>query len=113
MTDLPRSPRTTIEAIMWSVRERGPQALQEPDNIERLSRCDDAAIAEIDALLNPELAAVLNKARDIEPEPDQSADTDAEIKRLAKLSAIEYERQRKPAAEKLRVRVCLARTQLQ
>jgi hypothetical protein len=42
------TPRTTIEAIMWCVRERGPQALHEPANIERLSRCDDAAIAEID-----------------------------------------------------------------
>jgi len=43
------TPRTTIEAVMWCVRERGPQALHEPANIERLSRCDDAAIAEIDA----------------------------------------------------------------
>lgn len=43
------TPRTTIEAIMWSVRERGPQALHEPASIERLSRCDDAAIAEINA----------------------------------------------------------------
>lgn len=34
---------------MWCVRERGPQALQQPANIERLRRCDDAAIAEIDA----------------------------------------------------------------
>jgi hypothetical protein len=42
------TPRTTIEAIMWSVRERGPQALHEPANIERLSRCDEAAISEID-----------------------------------------------------------------
>jgi hypothetical protein len=45
------TPRSTIEAIMWCVRERGPQALHEPANIERLSRCDDAAIAEIDALI--------------------------------------------------------------
>lgn len=43
------TPRTTIEAIIFCVRERGPQALHEPANIERLSRCDDAAIAEIDA----------------------------------------------------------------
>lgn len=42
------TPRTAIEAIMWCVRERGPQALHEPDNIERLSRCDEAAISEID-----------------------------------------------------------------
>jgi hypothetical protein len=43
------TPRSTIEAIMWTVRERGPSALYEPANIERLGRCDDAAIAEIDA----------------------------------------------------------------
>jgi hypothetical protein len=42
------TPRTTIEAIMWCIRERGPEALHEPANIERLSRCDDEAIAEID-----------------------------------------------------------------
>ena len=45
------TPRSTIEAITWCVHERGPQALHEPGNIERLSRCDDAAIAEIDARL--------------------------------------------------------------
>jgi len=43
------TPQTTIEAIMFCVRERGPPALHEPANIERLNRCDDAAIAEIDA----------------------------------------------------------------
>jgi hypothetical protein len=42
------TPRTTIEAIMWCIRERGPQALHEPANIERLSRCDESAISEID-----------------------------------------------------------------
>jgi hypothetical protein len=42
------TPQSTIEAIMWTVRERGPQALHEPANIKRLSRCDDAAISEID-----------------------------------------------------------------
>jgi hypothetical protein len=45
------TPRATIEAIMWCVGERGSQALHEPANIERLSRCDDAAIAEINARL--------------------------------------------------------------
>jgi hypothetical protein len=43
------TPRTTIEAVMWCVRERGTKALYERANIERLSRCDDAAAAEIDA----------------------------------------------------------------
>ena len=57
---------------MWCVRERGLQALQEPENIERLSRCDEAAIAEIDIgafqnwrqpmSMHPELAAALQKA---------------------------------------------------
>jgi hypothetical protein len=42
------TPRSTIEAIMLTVRGRGPRALHEPANIERLGRCDDAAIAEID-----------------------------------------------------------------
>jgi hypothetical protein len=33
---------------MWTIRERGPRALHEPGNIERLRSCDDAAVAEID-----------------------------------------------------------------
>jgi hypothetical protein len=41
------TPRSTIEAIVWAVREGGPGALQEPANIERLSRCDHSAKAEI------------------------------------------------------------------
>jgi hypothetical protein len=41
------TPRTTIEAIMWTVRTRGLSALNEPANIERLSRCDTAAQTEI------------------------------------------------------------------
>jgi hypothetical protein len=45
------TPKTTIEAIMHSVRERGPSALKEPANRERLARCDDAALAEIDRRL--------------------------------------------------------------
>jgi hypothetical protein len=46
------TPQTTIGAIMWCVRERGPQALQEQENIERLGRCDDAAISEIERRLS-------------------------------------------------------------
>jgi hypothetical protein len=42
------TPQTTIEAILYCVRERGPTALRAPANIERLSRCDRAARAEID-----------------------------------------------------------------
>src|SRR5262245_27028909 len=43
------TPQTTIEAIMFTVRERGPKALHEPANIQRLSRCDEATLAQIDA----------------------------------------------------------------
>lgn len=45
------TPQTTIEAIMYCVRTGGAKALHEPANIERLSRCDDAALAQIDARL--------------------------------------------------------------
>jgi hypothetical protein len=42
------TPQTTIEALIYCVRERGLAALKEPANLERLSRCDEAALAEID-----------------------------------------------------------------
>lgn len=42
------TPKVTIEAVMHSVRERGLAALKEPANVERLSRCDAAAKAEIE-----------------------------------------------------------------
>jgi hypothetical protein len=41
------TPGTTVDAVMYCVRERGQSALKEPANVERLSRCDDAAHAEI------------------------------------------------------------------
>jgi hypothetical protein len=41
------TPKSTIEAVLLSVRERGLAALKEQANIERLSRCDAAAKAEI------------------------------------------------------------------
>jgi hypothetical protein len=41
------TPKTTIEAILHCVRERGVAALKEPTNLERLTRCDAAAQAEI------------------------------------------------------------------
>ena len=37
------TPQTTVEAILYSVRERGIAALKEPANQERLHRCDAAA----------------------------------------------------------------------
>jgi hypothetical protein len=42
------TPRTTIEAVLHAVRERGPGALKEPATAERLERCDAAAKAEIE-----------------------------------------------------------------
>ena len=56
----PRSrptPRTTIEAILWRVRERGSLALHEPANIERLRRCDAAARTEINKRIAHMIAA--------------------------------------------------------
>ena len=45
------TPQVTIEAILSCVRERGIAALNEPVNIERLSRCHAGALAQIDARL--------------------------------------------------------------
>jgi hypothetical protein len=42
------TPQVTVEAIMYCVRERGLDALKEPANLERLSRCDAAALIQID-----------------------------------------------------------------
>jgi hypothetical protein len=42
------TPQATIEAIMFCIRERGLAALKEPANVERLSRCNPTALAEID-----------------------------------------------------------------
>ena len=41
------TPQSTIKAVVYCVRTRGIAALKEPANVERLSRCDDAARAEI------------------------------------------------------------------
>jgi hypothetical protein len=42
------TPQTTIEAMIHCVRERGVAALKEPNNIERLRRCDEGARTQID-----------------------------------------------------------------
>jgi hypothetical protein len=42
------TPQATIEAILYCVREHGPMVLHEPDNVERLARCDKAALAQVD-----------------------------------------------------------------
>ena len=41
------TPQVTVEAIVFSVQERGIGALKDPSNIERLSRCGKAAKNEI------------------------------------------------------------------
>src|SRR5262249_3893659 len=43
------TPQVTIEAIMVCVRERGLKALEKSENIERLSRCDNSARAQINS----------------------------------------------------------------
>jgi len=43
------TPQTTIEAILYCVKARGQSPLQESANVERLSRCDAAALAQIAA----------------------------------------------------------------
>jgi hypothetical protein len=45
------TPQVTIEAILSCVRERGIAALKELANLERLSRCDEAALAQIEICL--------------------------------------------------------------
>jgi hypothetical protein len=42
------TPQATVEAILHCVRGRGVAALKEPANIERLTRCDAEAKAQID-----------------------------------------------------------------
>jgi hypothetical protein len=41
------TPQSTIEAVMYCVRERGLAALREPANQQRLATFDDAARAEV------------------------------------------------------------------
>ena len=42
------TPQVTVEAVIQTVRERGLAVLKEPANVERLERCDAAAMAEIE-----------------------------------------------------------------
>jgi hypothetical protein len=51
------TPQTTIEAVMWTVREGGLKALREPANQERLGRCDAAARAQINRRIEGLIAA--------------------------------------------------------
>jgi hypothetical protein len=58
------TPQTTIEAVMYCVRERGLAALREPANQQRLITFDDAARAEVNrriAKLEQELLSKLSQ----------------------------------------------------
>jgi len=52
-----RTPRTTVEAILYCVRTRGLGALNEAANVDRLSRCDPAARTQI----NKRIATLIAK----------------------------------------------------
>jgi hypothetical protein len=45
------TPRVTVLALMHAVRLRGVAALDEPANVVRLSRCDVAAKAKLNAFI--------------------------------------------------------------
>src|SRR5262249_42883546 len=51
------TPQSTIEAVMSCVRERGLEALEESANLERLSRCDASARAQ----LNDQIARLVQQ----------------------------------------------------
>jgi hypothetical protein len=51
------TPQTTIEAIMYAVRTEGLAALNQPDILERLRRCDARARAEINSRIDKLLQA--------------------------------------------------------
>jgi hypothetical protein len=51
------TPQSTIDAVCHAVKARGLDALQEPANIERLMRCDQAARQQI----NKRIHALLEK----------------------------------------------------
>jgi hypothetical protein len=53
----PPTPNVIVDAIMHAVRERGLAALKEAANLERLSRCDEAAKAEINRRIGRLIAA--------------------------------------------------------
>jgi hypothetical protein len=42
------SPESTVDAIVFAVKQRGTAALKEPATAERLSLCDQAAKQEVD-----------------------------------------------------------------
>ena len=53
------TPQSTVEAVMFCVRERGLKTLEESANLERLSRCDESARAQI----NNQIARIAEQNR--------------------------------------------------
>jgi hypothetical protein len=51
------TPQTTLEAVMYCVRERGLSALNEPANQQRLLTCDTAARSQINERINKLITA--------------------------------------------------------
>ena len=64
------TPQTTIETVLFHVRDRGLPALREPATQERLSRCDQAARTQI----NDRIAKLIDSGR-IAPEEASDAAT--------------------------------------
>lgn len=56
MRDRP-TPASVVESIVYCVRERGIEALDEPVNIKRLSRCDATALKTINERIERLIAA--------------------------------------------------------
>jgi hypothetical protein len=56
-TSLRPTPQATIDAVMWTVGERGLKALRESANQERLARCDVAARTQINQRIERLIAA--------------------------------------------------------
>jgi hypothetical protein len=48
----PSTPKSTVDALIHVIRTGGVAALKEPVNLERLSRCDDAARARLNAFID-------------------------------------------------------------
>jgi len=50
-TGNPPTPQSTIDAVKYTVQQRGIAALSEPENLERLSQFDDAARRQLNTYL--------------------------------------------------------------
>lgn len=55
------TPQTTIEAVGYSVRERGLAALEEPANVQRLRTLDNRAKAQLNERIEKSQALIPKK----------------------------------------------------